>query len=144
MNRYIPEPTYEISYLFRDLLVPFDGKEHSVRALEVALDFSLRYGSRITILYVKKPEESGEEAEKILKKAEDLAKKREVEVKIKVREISNDEDTIAGEILKELSERIYNAVIVGSRGKTCVDALVHGSTTIPIALCAPCTVIIVR
>lgn len=142
MNVYIPEPTYEITYMFREVLVPFDGREHSIKALQVALDFSLRYGSRITVLHVKTSEESEEEVEKIVEKAKALAEEKEVEINVKIVEAG--EESVASIILRELEEKIYNAIIVGSRGKTCIDALLHGSTTIPLALCAPCTVIIVR
>lgn len=142
MNVYVPEPTYEITYMFREVLVPFDGKAHSIKALQVALDFSLRYGSRVTVLHVKTPNESREEAERIIEKAKKLAEEKEVEVEFKI--IESGDESVASIILREVEEKIYNAIIVGSRGKTCVDALLYGSTTIPLALCAPCTVLIVR
>jgi len=144
MDRYIPEPTYDIAYMFREILVPFDGQEHSIKALKVALDFSLRYGSKVTVLYVKGLKESMKNAEGILEKAVKLAKNKDVEIQVKVREVEGEGDTIANQILKEVNEEMYDAVIIASRGKTCADALIFSSTTVPVALCAPCTVMIVR
>ena len=143
MSSEFLEPTYEITFMFKSVLVPFNGKEHAVKALKIALDYALRYGSRVTVLYVKRREESDDVANKILEKAKNLAKEKGVEVELKVKTMKDDE-SVAVEIINEINEGLYDVVILGSRGKTCSDAILYGSTAVPVALCAPCTVIIVR
>lgn len=49
---YVREPTYEVSYMFKRILVPVDGSSHSIKALNVAIDFAKRYGSVIVALIV--------------------------------------------------------------------------------------------
>ncbi|MEM4169114.1 MAG: universal stress protein [Thermoproteota archaeon] len=36
------------TFSFRRILVPLDGSEHSVKALETAVQIALKFGSRIT------------------------------------------------------------------------------------------------
>jgi nucleotide-binding universal stress UspA family protein len=45
------EPTYTVSFWLRKIVVLVDGSENSFRALELALDFAMRYGSQITVIH---------------------------------------------------------------------------------------------
>ena len=50
---YSESPTYEKSFIFRRTLVPIDGSESSLKALDLAVDLAKHYGSEITAIYAK-------------------------------------------------------------------------------------------
>ena len=81
---YVREPTYEISYFFRRILVPFDGSAASTRALKIALDFAKRYGSKVTAFIVN---DNSLNVDEVRSKAESEALNAGVNVDIKVAEL---------------------------------------------------------
>ncbi|MGC9072067.1 MAG: universal stress protein [Acidilobus sp.] len=130
------EPTYYVSFWFREILVPVDGSASSLKALDLAVDFARRYGSRITVLAAVRgdPEQV----------------RRAVESRVGgvapygFKYAKLDEATSpANEILKELGTGKYDAVIIGARGLTVSDVNI-GSTAMAVVANAPVTAIIVR
>ncbi len=132
------EPSYKISFWFRKLLVPVDGSELSVKALELALDFNMRYGSEVVVLNVCSACTEEEVKGVIEKKL-----KRKLPFNVKVRRPSYD-SSVANEILQEINEGSYDAVIMGARGLTSNPDIVTGSVALSVVANAPITVILVR
>jgi nucleotide-binding universal stress UspA family protein len=138
---YHREPTYEISFRFRRILVPVDGSEASFFALDLALDFARRYGSRITVLHVRA---ESEEHSSVLEKAKQRASKRPVVLEFKERAYRPENSSVASEILKEIYEGGYDAVFMGARGTTVSEDIHVGSTALSLVTHAPVTVVVVR
>lgn len=132
-------PTYTVSLWFRRILVPVDGSENSMRALELATDFSLRYGSRVTLLHVCYDCNG---IEQLKKKVEERISGR-IEYEFRTVKMSPD-SSVANEILNVINEGTYDAVIMGARGTSVNSDINIGSTVLSVAANASITVIIVR
>jgi len=133
------EPTYTVSFWLRKIAVLVDGSENSFRALELALDFAMRYGSQITVIHACDTCNETEISEKIKRRVNDRA-----EYELKILKYSSKESSAANEILKYLSENTYDAVIMGARGLSINSELNIGSVAMSVALNATTTVILVR
>lgn len=133
------EPSYTVSFWLRKILVPVDGSENSFRALELAIDFAMRYGSQITVLHIC--EDCDE------KKIRELVEKRvngRVDYDFKIVKFLNKESSVSNEILKFLNENSYDAVILGARGQSINSDINIGSVALSVSVNAPTTVILVR
>ena len=137
---YVSPPTYTVSFLFRRILIPYDGSDNSRRALDIAIDFAKRYGSRLVVLIV---EEAGIDTEKLIKFVKELALREGVKIDIKTRK-PNIYSSIANEILREIIEGGYDLVILGARGNTINEDLLIGSTALATIINAPISVMVVR
>ncbi len=132
------EPTYKVSFWFRKILVPIDGSENSLKALDLAIDFNMRYGSEITVLHVCESCDPDK-----IKKLVEKRTKGKVNYFLKVRNLTS-ETSPSNEILQEINEGNYDAVIMGARGLTTNPDIITGSVTIAVVANAPVTVITVR
>ncbi len=138
------EPTYKISFKYRRVLVPFDGSGPSVQALELALDWSQRYGSKITVLYAFPKNAPREHVENVLRSAERIAESKTIQVHVKGVEYDPLKESPSSTILKEANEAGYDAIIVGARGTSTYEDLVLGSVALSLLHNAYATVVIVR
>jgi nucleotide-binding universal stress UspA family protein len=134
------EPSYTVSFWLKELLVPVDGSGSSMKALDLAIDFAMRYGSRITVLFVC-PDAS--RAESVRKQVEEKASGR-AEVTFKAVSYDPSTSSVANEILKAIAEGSYDAVIMGARGTSINGDINVGSVAMAVAAHAPVTVILVR
>lgn len=153
--------------MFSKILVPLDGSDHSLRALEVALELAKSFGSKVTLIHVAQisfipliaPEtpfvssipiispsdfvklrEVGEKAaEEILSKGESIARERGVEVN-KVRR----EGHAVQEIVREAREGGYDLIVMGTKGVSGIRELLLGSVAEGVLRHAPCSVLVVR
>ena len=141
MSSYIPEPTYRISFMFRKILVPIDGSENSLRALDVAVDFAKRYGSKLTVLYIVEP---GVEVSSIKSMVEKRLMETHVSYEFKAKQFSPTSSSVANEIIQEVVNGGYDLVIMGARGNTVNEELMIGSTTLSVLVNAPVSVMVVR
>jgi len=141
---YRPSPSYVVSMWFRKILVPVDGSGLSMKAVDLAIDFAKRYGSNITALYITPDQVANEQAEeikdKVLKKQNDSG----IIINFKIRKIKFPESSIAKEIVDEVNEGLYDAVIIGAKGMSGSEEFPVGSVAAAVAILAPCTVILVR
>ncbi|BCU71286.1 universal stress protein [Stygiolobus caldivivus] len=133
------EPTYTVSFWLRKIAVLVDGSENSFRALELALDFAMRYGSQITVIHACESCNEGEIGEKIKKRVNERA-----DYELKILKYSSKDSSAANEILKHLSENTYDAIIMGARGLSINSELNVGSVAMSVALNTTTTVILVR
>ncbi len=142
MVAYREAPTYEISFLYRKILVPVDGSESSLRALDLAIDLARHYGSKITVLYVKtkgyKPSFNP------LERAKNRIEEKGLSAEYKEKEVDPAIESTAKGILDELAEGGYDMIVLGARGRTISSELTIGSKALTIAINAPVTVVIVR
>ncbi|MEL9929420.1 MAG: universal stress protein [Sulfolobales archaeon] len=135
------EKRYEISFMFRRVLVPVDGSENSYKALELALDFALRYGSKIDVIYVSR---EGEEDLGIRGEVIKRASERRVQISFIHKKYDPNTSSVSTEILKTLIEGGYDAVVLGARGKSINEDLNLGSVALSIVINAPANIVIVR
>jgi len=135
------EKRYEISFLFRKILVPVDGSENSFKALDLALDFAKRYGSKIYCAYVKRVNEDDKEIRELIEK-KSLEKK--IHIDYETLTYNPGESSVSSELIRYINEQGFDAVIIGARGRTLSEDINIGSTALSIVINAPVTVIVVR
>ncbi|MGC9169955.1 MAG: universal stress protein [Thermoproteus sp.] len=134
----VDEPSYKLAYRFRKVLVPITPDERSQIAIEVAKDFYTRYGSHIVFLYIIDNIDKTKEINQLLSKyANDIV------YELKVERLKEGE-TVASAILEEIKRGLYDLVIVESRGRTGIEALLYNSVSTAIALSAPTSVLVLR
>jgi len=142
VREYVPEPTYKISFLYRKILVPIDGSENSLRALDLAIDLAERYGSKVTVIHVRFKGIS--EVEDPLSKAKERVSGYGVPVEFKLIEVDPNEGSVPKAIIDEVINGGYDMVIMGARGRTISEELNLGSVALSVVANVPTTVIIVR
>lgn len=136
----VEEPSSFLAYRFRRILIPVVPQPHAEQAINVAMEFAISYGSRLTFLYVAQSDDDPG-IEKIKNVLEDKLKGIEYELKVR---IAKPGETAASEIVKELSSTHYDLVVMSTRGYYGVAALVYESTSIAVALAANTSVLILR
>ncbi|MEM1546668.1 MAG: universal stress protein [Candidatus Methanomethylicia archaeon] len=142
---YFPEPTYTIAYLFRRLLIPIDGSEQSLKALKLAVDFALRYGSKITALYIAYEGQNELYIEDIKRKILEVSQREGVDIECKIRYFNPMKSSIVKEIVRESIDGPYDAVIIGSQGVGGLGGeIVMGEAAIHAVIFIPKTIVIVR
>ncbi len=139
---YPLEPSYELGFRFRKILVPIDGSESSLKALDLAVDLAKRYGSKITVIHVKTP--GSKLSKSILDKARKRVENKGLPVSFKEVEVDYNTSSISKEILDEIIDGGYDLVVLGARGMTVSEELNIGSVATSVVLNAPTTVIVVR
>ena len=138
---YVREPTYEVSYMFRKILVPVDGSSHSLRALSVAIDFAKRYGSAVVALVVD--DGTTGPLERISEALSSISKKSGVDLQTKVVKVSSGSST-ANAIVEEVSRGGYDLVVISARGRTVNPDLIMGSVALSVVVNVPISVFVVR
>ncbi len=138
---YHVEPSYRVSFMFRRILVPVDGSENSLRALEVALDFAKRYGSRIVALHVV---DGSIDPDKLKERVLAMASKLGVSIEFKTRSFSSTISSVANEIIQEVLEGGYDLVVMGARGNTVNEELLIGSKVLTVVANVPVSIMVVR
>ncbi|RLG88260.1 MAG: universal stress protein [Thermoprotei archaeon] len=133
-------PTYIVSFRFRRILVPVDGSENSFRALELAIDFAQRYGSKVVAIHAKPKGTETQVPEELRRRF----KKHYILIDFKIKEYDPLKSSPANEILNEIFEGSYDAVILGARGTTVNENIQLGSVASAVVFNAPITVVIVR
>jgi nucleotide-binding universal stress UspA family protein len=143
MEIYRKEPTYQISYRYRRILVPIDGSETSMMALEFALDMAIRYGSKVTVVhaYCEGDEQAFNE---VRGKVKERASKYNANVDVKPLIYDPLSSSAASVIVKEALEGGYDAVVMGARGKSSNEDLLLGSVALAVVMHVPSTIILVR
>ncbi|MGC8936289.1 MAG: universal stress protein [Candidatus Methanomethylicaceae archaeon] len=140
--------------IFKNILVPIDGSPASMRAVDLALEFGMRDGAKITLMHVIIPppnltssqaiEELKKAGESVLEAAESRCKCFGLIVKKILRVAEWNQSSVASEIYDEAVRGRYDLAILGSRGYSGERGILMGSVTISLAVSLPCTIIIVR
>lgn len=155
--------------MFENILVPVDGSDHSLRALEAAIQVGKRFKGKLTLIHVyqvsvrpvvipepttltpppvtvitsaevsKVAEAAREAAMKILKDGEEKAKAAGLDVEIMLKE-----GNASQEILKAVKEGNFDLVAMGARGISKLKEILVGSVSDDVIRNASCPVLIVK
>ncbi len=125
-----------------------------MRAVEMAVEFSMRDGSKLTLANVVMPPMEGvsenvlEEMRRVATAALDLAdekcQKFGITATRALRVVDTHRTSIAYELLKIAVDGKHDCVILGSRGYAGERGILMGSVGVSLAISLPCTTIIVR
>ncbi len=145
----------------KNILVPLDGSEYSIKALEYAGIMAKGFNSKLIALYIlpssirynlPSNEENSEfnsefnqiiqgsyiEAQNWLK---DMAKKIDIEI---VTEVIIAKESIVSEIIQFGELRSIDLIIMGTRGRTGFKKLLLGSVASGVVTYAHCPVLVIR
>jgi len=155
--------------VFEKILVPVDGSDHSLRALETAIQVAKKFKGKLTLLHVysvavrpvvipepttlspppitviTSAEVSGvaeaarEAAMRILKDGEEKAKAAGLDVEVMLKE-----GNASQEILKAVKEGNFSLVAMGARGISKLKEILVGSVSDDVMRNASCPVLIVK
>jgi nucleotide-binding universal stress UspA family protein len=135
------------------VLVATDGSEHSMKAVQRAVDLAENQGARVTLMsvayYVQGDfdsmpmniqEKLEGEARKALQKAKALfdAKNLPVETVLEAGVVP------ANLIIQKAQEDKFDRIIIGSTGTNALERILMGSTASKVVAHAPCEVTVVR
>jgi nucleotide-binding universal stress UspA family protein len=147
--------------IFKNILVPVDGSEFSIRALEYAVYIVKRFNSKLIALHIvpssirydffmsKKDHEMNSPFNQVLQFAYMEAQKwfEEVREKIDV-EFKTDviiaEESIVKEIIEYSERENIDLIVIGTRGRTGFKKLFLGSVASGVLNFAHCPVLVVR
>jgi len=155
--------------LFKNILVPLDGSEHSSRALETAIQITKKFDAKITLIHVYSvtappvimpepttltpsgvPIMTPAEVTKIVETAREVGRKILTNGKQKVAsesievEAVLEEGNIVHEITKFAKETKSDLIITGVKGISKLKELLVGSVSEGIIKQAPCPVLTVK
>ncbi len=140
--------------MFKKILVPIDGSEHSERALEAAVQIAKKFNSKLTLLTVysvtevaaPSPEFSvmaigaaRDSGEKILAKAEQKVRSETIEVETELAA-----GTAVDKIVNKSKEGKFDLIVMGARGLSTLKKIFIGSVSEGVIKNAPCPVLIVK
>ncbi len=135
------------------VLVPTDGSEHSMKAVQRGLELAEKQGAQVTLMSVayfgadyldEMPpnirEKLEDEARAALKKAKALfdAKNLPVETVLMTGLVP------ANLIIQKAQDGKFDRIVIGSTGQNALERIVMGSTAAKVVAHAPCEVTVVR
>lgn len=139
--------------MFKNILLAWDGSEHSTRAVDKAIEIAkCDTESKVVVVYVADTSKAKSEVlqnwnsiditgtkEQRLRNIEDKVKKAEIQYEIKM---------LQGEpgpaIVEYTNKNKFDVVVVGSRGLNALQEMVLGSVSHKVAKRANCPVLIVK
>ncbi|MBI0584571.1 MAG: universal stress protein [Methanomassiliicoccus sp.] len=129
----------------KNLLLATDGKPHSVKAIEYAMEMAKLTSSKLFIIYVVSPKNESERSEIIkegmgtLQELKAMGSDRGLDVTTLMEGGSPHQSIVS------TAERIKaGAIIVGTSGKTVLDRVLIGSVSEYVVRNSGCTVIVVK
>jgi len=154
--------------LFKKILVPLDGSEHSMRALDIAIQIAKRFEGKITLIHVysvsvrpvvvpepatlapgvpmmapaeysKVAEAVKAAGERILAEGVERARAQGVEAETILRE-----GHTVQEIVKAAKEGEFNLIVMGARGLSRIKEIILGSVSDGVIRNAPCPVLVTK
>jgi nucleotide-binding universal stress UspA family protein len=155
--------------VFQKILVPLDGSEHSLKALEVAIQIAKKFGGKITLIHVysvsvrpiivpepatltpsgfpvmtstevsRVAEAARKSGSNILANGEQMVKAEGVEVETLLKE-----GHTVQEIVKKAREGMFDLIVIGARGISKIRELLLGSVSDGVIHHATCPVLVVK
>ena len=139
--------------VFEKILVPLDGSEHSLNALEKALQIAKKFDGKITLInvysvssfrltpsqvfaYVVEIRKSGES---ILAEGKKIAFDKGIQVETLLKE-----GHIVEEILQKAREGNFDLIVMGARGISKMKEILLGSVSHGVTTHSPCPVLVVK
>lgn len=147
--------------MFKNILVPVDGSEHALKAMELASDLAEKYDGDLTVLHISSKDVSVEfqafiEVEFSEKERKDIGgilekigKKLINELIAKVKPVKPHKTLVlygdpAANIIEYVKGNNIDAVVMGSRGMSDLRGLLVGSVSHKVSSLAECTCIMVK
>ncbi|MCY0867869.1 MAG: universal stress protein [Desulfurococcus sp.] len=134
-------PSYQISFYYRRILVPVDGSENSLKALDFALDLARHYGSRVIIVHAKP---KGKARSDPYERVKQRIRRESLSVEYKTIEYDPLSDSCSSAILREIIEGGYDAIVLGARGLSLTTDIPVGSTALSLVVNSPVSVFVIR
>ena len=155
--------------LFEKILVPLDGSEHSLKALEIAIQIAKKFDGKITLIHVysvtirpvimpepttltppmipamtpaevsKAVEATRKAGASILTDGEQKVKAEEVQVETLLKE-----GHTVQEIIRTAKEGKFDLIVIGGRGISKIRELLLGSVTDGVIHHAPCPILVIK
>ena len=155
--------------MFGNILVPLDGSEHSLGALEIAIQIAKKFDGKITLIHIysvtirpvimpepttltppmipamtpaevsKAVEATRKAGASILTDGEQKVKAEEVQVETLLKE-----GHTVQEIVKTAKEGKFDLIVIGGRGISKIRELLLGSVTDGVIHHAPCPVLVIK
>ena len=154
--------------MFEKILVPLDGSEHSMRALDIAIQIAKKFKGKITLIHVysvgvrpvvvpepatftpgipimapveysKVAEAVKEAGARILAEGVEKAKAQGVDVETMLRE-----GHTVHEIVRAAEEGGFNLIVMGARGISRIKEMILGSVSEGVIRNAPCPVLVTK
>ena len=158
-----------LNVMFEKILVPLDGSEHSLRALEVAIHIAKKFNGKITLIHaysvtvrpiimpepttltppmipVMTPTEVSKTVEATRKAGESILADGKQKVKaeeVQVETILKEGHTVQ-EIVKTAKEGNFDLIVIGARGISKIRELLLGSVTDGVIHHSFCPVLVIK
>jgi nucleotide-binding universal stress UspA family protein len=146
---------------FKNILVPLDGSEYSIKALEYASIMAKGFNSKLIALYIlpssirynlfvnKEKSKINSPFNQIIQVSyieaqnwlKDITKKIDLEI---VTEVIIAEESIVSEIIEFAERENIDLIIMGTRGRTGFKKLLLGSVASGVVNFAHCPVLVIR
>jgi len=139
--------------VFENILVPLDGSESSLRALDKAIQIAKKFQGKITLIniywisafrltpsqLVDFVVQIRKEREEILTKAKKIVQTEDVPV-----EVILEEGHIVEQILKASKEGNFDLIVMGARGVSKIREILLGSVSYGVVSHSKCPVLIIK
>lgn len=143
--------------IFQNILVPYDGSKHSIRAFKVALDIAKKYNAKIKVVtcletdfrapfFVDSRVDNSvmrkhvDATKKHFAKLEKNAKKEEIVFSSKILQTSS----IVKTLISFAKSSNASLIIMGSHGRTGFDKMLLGSVVNGVSQKVNCPVLIIK
>jgi len=158
-----------VKWLFKKILVPLDGSDHSSKALEIAVQIAKKFDGKITLIHaysvgarpivmpepatlspswvpVMAPAEFSkvvEAARKAGARILENGKKRVEKEGVKVERLLREGHTVQ-EIIKAAKHGKFDLIVMGARGVSRIRGILLGSVSDGVIRNAPCPVLVTK
>ena len=157
------------SSLFHKILVPLDGSEHSLKALERATEIAKKFSGKITLIHVYSvsiqpimlpepttlgspsiPILTGAEVSRMSEAARGFGNRilRDGEEKVKAEKVQVEKTLVEGhaveEIVRAATEGNFDLIVIGARGISHIREILLGSVTDGVIHHVHCPVLVVK
>lgn len=139
--------------MFKKILVPLDGSEHSRKALETAIQIAQRFDGKITLIHVysigglaASPEPVHDFIQAIRRVGARILEEEEKKLKTKGIQVDTIlvEGHVVDKIVKTCREGGFDLIVMGARGLSRAKELILGSVSEGVTRHACCPVLVVK
>jgi len=155
--------------LFEKILVPLDGSEHSLRALEIAIQLGKTFGGKITLIHVYSvtvrpiimpepttltppgvPVMTPAEVSRVVEATRKAGARvlDDGEYKVKAENVQVETVLVEGQVVQEITRRAkegeFDIIVMGARGISKIREMLLGSVSDGVIRQAPCPVLVVK
>ena len=147
--------------MFKKIVVPVDGSEHALEAVDAAVDIAGKYDSEIFLVNVSRRAKYTGDIDKFAQSeyrqagssfvTDELAKNILENARTRARQAGKSdpkfelrEGNVARSIVDFAKEVKADCIVMGSRGLGDIDSMLLGSVSHKVSSLAPCTVVVVR